>query len=257
MKPTRRIAPALLTAAILAAPAATAEPTADRGAHGTIVAGVGVLPEYEGADATSAFPLVFGRVQWGRRYVALDGIVMRANLLDSDRFEFGPVASYTFGRDAGIESLPVAALGEIDDAVEAGLFFATSWNRGDRGAYQLTVQGVHDVSDVHDGWLVRLKGSHGRQLGGRFRLELDLSVGFAGDDYMETYFSVPSSFEAEGGVKDAALLTAFSYSLNRRWSLHGFALYQRLLGDAADSPIVAVEGNANPFGGGLGVGFSF
>jgi outer membrane scaffolding protein for murein synthesis (MipA/OmpV family) len=48
-----------------------------------------------------------------------------------------------------------------------------------------------------------------------------------------------------------------AYAFNETWSLVGFVGYRRLLADAADSPIVRVEGTSDQVSAGLGVGLSF
>jgi outer membrane scaffolding protein for murein synthesis (MipA/OmpV family) len=47
------------------------------------------------------------------------------------------------------------------------------------------------------------------------------------------------------------------YELTDRWSLFGIAEYSRLVGDFADSPIVAVEGDKNQLTLGVGFGWKF
>jgi outer membrane protein len=48
-----------------------------------------------------------------------------------------------------------------------------------------------------------------------------------------------------------------TYSPWEHWSLMGAVAYKRLLGDAADSPVVDDEGNANQFVGGMLVIYRF
>jgi outer membrane protein len=48
-----------------------------------------------------------------------------------------------------------------------------------------------------------------------------------------------------------------TYALNNRWGLFGFARYERLLGDAAKSPIVRELGSRNQLSGGIGLNYTF
>ena len=47
------------------------------------------------------------------------------------------------------------------------------------------------------------------------------------------------------------------YALSDNWAITGQVGYARLLGDAADSPIVDDEGSANAFSAGIFVGYRF
>ena len=47
------------------------------------------------------------------------------------------------------------------------------------------------------------------------------------------------------------------YQLDRHWGLYGYAKYERLIADAADSPIVRTIGSRNQFSGGVALTFTF
>ncbi len=47
------------------------------------------------------------------------------------------------------------------------------------------------------------------------------------------------------------------FHLNENWHLGGSAMYQRLLGDAEDSPVVDDRGSANQIFGGLAILYSW
>ena len=50
---------------------------------------------------------------------------------------------------------------------------------------------------------------------------------------------------------------SYVYSLSREWNLVFAVTYTRLLGDAADSPVVDDEGSENQFMGGILVTYTF
>mgnify|MGYP001809552189 FL=1 len=240
----------------------------NEGAHGYLAVGAGALPEYEGADSQQVIPFLAGRAQWGQRYIAIEGVSARANVLASSAWEAGPLASITFGRDADIESAAVARLPTLDDSIELGAFVAYSWSdvARDGDTLRLETRAIGDVSDVYGGWQSSISAGYATPIGERVRLSLDFSTTLVSDDYAEAYFSVAApgaaasglpTYRAEGGLKDVGVGVGGSYAFNGRWSLNGFAGYRRLLGDAADSPIVDGEGSPDQFSAGLGVGFSF
>lgn len=228
--------------------------------------GIAALPDYEGADDHRILPLVDGKVFWGERYIAVEGTALRANVLNSATFEFGPVASFTFGRDDETENLAVAQLGVIDDAYEVGLFGAVKFEIGGNDTVRFGVQGVQDVSDVHDGFAITANGTYTAPVGKRLVLMFDLGASHANDDYAQTYFTVTPSgslasglaaFDAQGGLKDVGAQLTATYRIGDNWGIAANAGYRRLLGDFADSPVVANGGNADQLSGGGGVFFTF
>lgn len=235
---------------------------------GSIIAGVAVLPEYEGADDLQVMPLTGGEITWGERYLALEGTTLRANVLNSATVEIGPAANLTFGRDDGIKSNPVRALGVIEDAYEIGGFAAIKTRSllTDDDELKLRIQAMRDLSDVHNGWVGDATLTYSLPIGQRFALVSAVSVGFADDKYAARYFGIelPGSvasglpaFTAEGGVKDVGISLTASYALDQKWSIVGYGGYRRLVGDFADSPVVYAAGNADQFSAGLGLAFRF
>lgn len=228
--------------------------------------GIAALPDYEGAEDHRILPLVDGKLFWGERYVAVEGASIRANIINSDTFEFGPLASFTFGRDEDIENLAVAKLGDIDDAYEAGLFGAVNFDLGSNDALRLGVQGVHDVSDVHGGFVISANATYTAPVGKRLTLMFDLGASYASDDYAETYFTVTpagnltsglATFNANGGLKDVGAQLTATYRIGDNWGIAANAGYRRLLGDFADSSVVADGGSTDQLCGGIGVFFTF
>jgi len=254
--------------AVLASPgkALAQSEDGDNKVRGSIVAGVAAVPDYEGAEDLQLIPLINGRIAFGDRYVALEGVTLRANIIASPNIEFGPVANLTFGRDDDIDSAAVAALAPIDDAYEIGAFVAFSRPAGAKGRLRFAVQAVQDVSDVHNGWVATASLGYQVALSSRFDLGLEASASYASDEYAATYFSVTPAgalasglpvFNADGGFKDVGATLTARYGLSDRWSLVAFGGYRRLLGDFADSPIVEREGDANQLSGGVGVSLAF
>lgn len=259
---------ALLTAAAILAATAMIGVSPANAADGYVAVGIAATPEYEGADEQQLIPFVAGQINFGRRYVAFDGLTLRANLSPIDGFEFGPVAGYRFGRDADVDNASVALLPQIDDAFEAGAFAALTSkgiiNADDEARFEL--RGLHDVSGAHESWVLTPAVSYAASMGPKIRWKTEISADFVGDDYAATYFTIAPSdalasglgaFDAEGGFKDIGLSFQWNYDLGRNWGLTGYSSYKRLIGDAADSPIVRDAGDENQFTVGFGVSRSF
>ncbi|MEM6415151.1 MAG: MipA/OmpV family protein [Pseudomonadota bacterium] len=234
-----------------------------------IAVGAVSVPEFEGSDSQQTVPLLFGQVSFsGNRYLSIQGTGLRVNVLNSSKWSAGPSANFQFGRDDGVESARIAALQEVDIAIELGGFVSRSWVGVGHPTGVLTagLNFVHDVAGAHDGWQAQASMGYGRNFGNRFRLTGNAGATFVNDDYAETYFTVSDTdsarsgldtFQAEGGLKDVGVSLVGTYKLADRWSAVGFTSYRRLVGDAADTPIVDREGDANQLIVAIGVGYSF
>ena len=270
----RTAVPLLLAATFCATPnalAAQQDSTAHQppaGVWGALFLGVGSFPAYPGASARQVIPYLGGRVQSGRRYLAIEGITARANILGSKHLELGPAISITFGRSESEVTIPTGTLQPIGLSIEAGGFIATAWEGVGRAGDDLRVgvQVVRGVNNVQSGWLGTARVAYGLPVGQRLRLILSVSAAFADDEYTGTYFSIEGpavqasglpAFDASGGALDAGGSLSAVFAATPRWLLAGFAGYRRLVGDAARSPITTQVGSPNQVSFGAGIGYAF
>jgi outer membrane scaffolding protein for murein synthesis (MipA/OmpV family) len=232
--------------------------------------GVGAFatPDYEGSDDYRALPFAAARLAYDGYYLQTRGLGVRANIVPSPGVDFGPVLSYKGARDDDVESTAVSRMAEVDTAVEAGLFLRIPVREVlmPRDELSFDFQADTDIADGHDGSVATIGVGYDFAASERLRLGLSASASYADDDYMSAYFAVSAVDSAASGLaqtgagaglKDIGLSANARYSLSGPWGLTGFAGYTRLLSDAADSPVVDVEGNANQFRAGLGVSYSF
>jgi outer membrane scaffolding protein for murein synthesis (MipA/OmpV family) len=86
---------------------------------------------------------------------------------------------------------------------------------------------------------------------------------WADQDFMDAFFSVDvmqakysglNQYDADSSVKDVYIGLSADVPLSQLWSLRLTGQYSRLIGDAADSPIVETE---NQLFGGLGLTYQF
>ena len=229
-------------------------------------AGALVRPDYEGSNdyKVSALPLV--DVNY-RDTVFLHTTTLGANVFTlrgpgpNDKLQFGPLLRYQFGRDADANDV-LHGLGDIDAGFELGAFVnyrAGPWSAG--------LTAFRDISDAYDGGMtVQLKGGYMYPIGPRLRLRTEISSTWADDNYTESFFGITAlqarrsglrQYQAEGGFKDVGLSFGLDYSLTDHWGLSGLLGFKRLLGDAADSPLVEDEGSADQFSAGLLLSYKF
>ena len=88
----------------------------------------------------------------------------------------------------------------------------------------------------------------------------------ADERYQRAYFGVTPAaslasglpvFTPRGGIYGVAATSGLSVQLDSRWGLFGYARYERLIGDAAKSPIVRRFGSRNQLSAGLGLSYTF
>ena len=235
---------------------------------GVVVLGAVSVPEFEGSSDQTFSPFIGARIQFDRRYLALEGTEFRANLSKRSGFEVGPVLNVVPGRDSSVTNAAVSRLEEVDNAIELGLFVTKSWQGlgNHNGQASLALQSARDVSTGHGGRQATLSAEYSGALNPRWQLGMSLSATLANKDYADTYFSVSSAdalasglpaYTAKGGLKDLGLGVNTNYAMSRNWIVTGFVNYNRLMGDFADSPIVDLEGNSNQIIAGLGLGYAF
>ncbi|SME97161.1 Outer membrane scaffolding protein for murein synthesis, MipA/OmpV family [Tistlia consotensis] len=257
--PLRLSARALLLSAALVCtlPAGAAAQQEDRpaGFGGFLTLGVAAAPDYEGSKDYKPAPLLGARFSYDGYYLEFRGTKLRANVSPVEGLEFGPVLRYHAGR-SDVENDRVDALRDIDDAVEAGAFARLSTRQvllqGDTLAFE--VQALTDVSGTSDGTTLSFGPAYSFPVTRRLRLGAALSATYADRDYTRTYFGIDadnaarsrlSRYDPGGGLKDVGLTLRATYRITDHWGVTGIAGYTRLLGDAADSPIVEQQGSAD------------
>jgi outer membrane scaffolding protein for murein synthesis (MipA/OmpV family) len=178
---------------------------------------------------------------------------VRFKAIDRAGFTAGPLVGYNLGRDEDDGDL-LEGLGDVDGGVVAGGFIG----------YQLGPIGLdasfHNTFGDDGGFLIRLSAAIERPIHERLMLTGRVGATYADDDYMENYFGVAfatplvPAFEADSGFKDVFVEVGLKADLDANWSVRGNLRYSRLIGDAADSPIVESE---DQFTGLVGLTYKF
>jgi outer membrane protein len=240
------------------------------GSH--FLAGGGLVygPAYEGADAyqLSTYPDL--RMSYGDRFFASvpEGIGYR--VLHDEDWSLGPIVKYDFGRKedgegpfviAGDTTDDLLGLGDVEGAVEIGGF--AEYRLGPFTAKASVRQAISG----HEGLVGDFGIDYGTEYFG-FGPPLIFSIGpklrLADTTYHDAYFSITdgqslasglSPYEAAGGIVSVGARTSVIMPVTERVAVLLFASFDRLTGDAANSPIVTERGTPN--GGRLGLFLSY
>lgn len=242
-------------ALILATPA-----LAEEGPRNSLALGLAAVPQYDGSADYTLRPAINGRLSFGSVTLDLRGTGLRADLVTGP-VAAGPVLNYRFGRSSDVDNRQVAALPETGGAVELGAFLSLP------AAPQLALSAevLADVSGTHDGLLATLSADWRQPVTDRTALFAQASVSAMDGGFARTYYGITpagaatsglAAYAPGGGLRDAGLTVGVSQDLGPRTTLTAALGYRRLLGDAADSPLVQV-GDRNQMTARLALGWSF
>ena len=219
-----------------------------------------LVPSYPGSDRVNLRPLVDVSRARGDDPFAFEAVDESAGftVLQRRGFAFGPTIGFQGNRTARDVGAPVTKVGFT---VEAGGFVQYQLAAPVRLRAELR-QGIGG----HKG----LIGSIGADYVARDRDRWLFSVGprltFANRSYQRAYFSVSSvdaaatglpRFTADAGVQAVGAAAGLSRQITPRWGLFGYAKYDRLVADAARSPIVRAFGSRNQLSGGVALSYTF
>jgi outer membrane protein len=255
---------AALLALFALAPGAMADPAVTSSSDWTVTLGVEgrVLPTYEGSKSSMLRPFPMFDVHRVGTPASFrsprDGFSF--GIFDYGRFRAGPTTKVRFGRDEGSDN-DLRGLGNIPWAFEAGAFaeyWVTEWLRT-RVELRQGFGGHHGlVSDITADVVVPVTPQ--LTLSGGPRMTLATAAATS------PYFSITPGqalasglpvYDGGGGLRSIGAGAQARYQWSPRWAMHMFAEYERLSGDAANSPLVTQRGTRDQIQVGMGVTYSF
>ncbi len=219
----------------------------------TLRGGVASAPEYFGSEDytlgpdlafrlnyLSLGPLNFGSADGARR----QGLGIRGSF------------RYVDERSAD-DNGELAGLDDIDATFELGL--GLGYTSDSFAAFADLRYGIGG----HESFVSELGADLRLHPSDRLTLTAGPRVLLGSEDYASTYFGVTAAearasdgrfpaYDADGGVVSAGIELGARYEVNDRWGVEGAVTYDRLVGDAADSPIVE-QGDRDQYGLRIGV----
>ncbi|TAN51282.1 MAG: MipA/OmpV family protein [Rhodospirillales bacterium] len=215
-----------------------------------VAVGLGAIsyPEYEGADSQAYLPVPYIDVKWKDQVFlnTFDGLGW--NAWQGRNFRVGPILTYTLPGDKP------AGANDVAFGVQAGAFAEFAFDY-----YKFDVKLLQSVLGDSEGQRAELGAGVGSKINGNFTWLARLSTTWVSANEMKTYFGLSpreasdmtpkqTSYSPGAGFKDATLSLRGSYDITPHWLILGEGKYARLLGEAADSPLVTKFGNENQFG---------
>ncbi|TCL71790.1 outer membrane scaffolding protein for murein synthesis (MipA/OmpV family) [Rhizobium sp. BK251] len=163
--------------------------------------------------------------------------------------ELGPVWGIRSGRSS-FDDWRLEGLNRIDWSLDAGIF-VQYWPIEDRlrlraEARQALWNGGGLVADLAADWFQPITDGLVVSVGPRLTLGnstfMSQNFGVSANEATKSRFP---EFDAGGGVKSVGVTVAATYTINPQWSVQVYNRYDRLVSDAADSPITSQIGSKN------------
>lgn len=201
-------------------------------------------PAYEGSDDYQLRGFPFIDITWRDTFFLNAHKGLGAYVWNRNECKLGLAIGYIFGRDED-DSSDLQGLGDIDSGATANVLF--EWAIGD---VALEARYEQQITGQDTGFQVHLGLGYDLRIAEKTTLQSSIKTTYASPDYMEAYFSVSPSQSTRSGilVDDAASgFKSFGfqimaiYRLDQHWGIHAGAGYDRLIGEAADSPVVKDE----------------
>lgn len=254
----------ILATLALSAPTTAAAAEQTRSSDWTITLGVEgrVMPRFEGAGDSMLRPVPVFRVRRAgteaRFRSPRDGAGIA--ILEAGRFTLGPTLKVRLPRKESSDSA-LRGLGDIDWAVEAGAFveyWPADWLRT-RAELRQGFGGHRGlVSDLSADAVARVTPQ--LTLSGGPRMTVTSAAATS------PYFTITSAqsaasglpvYDAGGGIRSYGVGAQAAYAWSPQWASQFFVEYERLAGDAANSPLVTQRGSRDQIQVGIGTTYSF
>jgi len=232
--------------------------------------GAGVAPDYEGSDDYRFLPFPSFELRHEGFGIRTNRLGVEADLIPFQGFEMGPVVRYNMGRnnvrDDVVDLLPeVDGTAELGGYVGAGLPLNLIGGETDAILFG-RLSGLQGLGGGHDGAV--FEGSLGviAPLTSELTVITSFNTSYMSGDYADAFFSVSaagatasglSAYDAGAGFKDVGASLIVRYAWTENWSTTLIGSYTRLVGQAADGPIVASRGSADQMFAGVSVGYQF
>jgi outer membrane protein len=230
----------------------------------TVMVGVGgeYKPDFEGANRSMLSPVPIFSIRRAGSTEQFRGPRDSASiaLIDFGDLRAGPAGKFVSSRKASSYS-ELNGLGDVKTAVELGGFveyYPVDWFRT-RGELRQGFGGHNGVvADLSADVIVPVVQRFTVSFGPRFTWESTKATApYFGIDAVQAMATGLPAFDAKGGAHSVGAGAQVSYRINPQWEVHAYVEYERLLGDAAKSPLVIDRGSPNQTTFGIGASYAF
>jgi outer membrane scaffolding protein for murein synthesis (MipA/OmpV family) len=240
--------------------------------------GVFSVPDWYGSGDQEARAAPLVRYAFDEtRYIQLVGPELRANLMPRTDIRFGPLLRFRQRRDDDVNDNIVSHMRPVASATEIGVFADYHMPlEPNRPLHKVVFSAdlVGNTTGVYSGPTGNIRATYfypfeqgimGHPLVGTLGFGLFL----ASDHFNDRYFGIHGSdvllfpkragqpYKADGGLTSIKIPFSLSSQVDPKWLVTVAGRYERLLGDAADSPVVKDRGDENQWIIGIAASYLF
>jgi outer membrane protein len=230
----------------------------------TVMVGAGgaYTPDFEGSKRSMLSPVPIFSIRRAGSTEQFRGPRDNASiaLFDFGNLRAGPVAKFKSARNANSYS-ELNGLGDVKATFEIGGFveyYPVDWLRARTEVRQGIGGHTGIVADFSADAIIPLNERFTISAGPRFTVESAQATSpYFGINSIQAMATGLPMFNARGGMHSVAAGAQVSYKIDPRWEVHSYIEYEKLLGDAAASPLVTLRGSPNQTTFGIGASYSF
>jgi MipA family protein len=225
-----------------------------------VALGVQLVPSFPGSDKFSLRPLIDVARRRGEAEYEFEAPdeSFGFSILRSGGFSVGPAIAIEGSRTAKEVG---ADLPKVGLTVEVGGFARYTFSKNVRVFGE-----VRKGLGGHEGLISTVGADYVSRKGNEWLLSLGPRITFADKRYHRAYLSVLpkdasnsglAAYSAGGGISAVGAAAGYIKQLTPRWGIYSYAKYDRLVGDAAASPIVRRFGSKDQISGGVALTYTF
>ena len=199
------------------------------------------LPTYAGPDKRRETALPVLHYQWAYGWFAGVSNGIGINFSSNAQFRYGLRVTADFGRKES-RADALRDIGDIDAKAEGGAFFNLALSE----EWQATSSLRYGAGTGGSGLVANVGLTFDTALTPQWRLGASVGLSAVNADYMQTVFGINASQAARtgyaaytpgSGLRDARASVSLTYGIDPRSAFTAVTEVNRLLGDAADSPL--------------------
>ena len=224
-----------------------------------VILGPQLSPSWPGADKFGVGPYVdVSRTRNSQFEFEAPDESFGSPLIHSGNFAFGPAFGFIGKRKASDIG---ADLPKVGLAIEAGAFGQVNLTPDLR----VRLEGRKGLSG-HKGWTGEISADYVARQGDDWLFSIGPRVTLGDAKYTRAYFGVTPgaaltsglpAYDPGGGVQSVGLTAGYHRMLGKRWGIAVYGRYDRLVGDAADSPVTRQLGSRSQPSAGIALSYTF
>ena len=215
-----------------------------------IFGGIGTIisPEFPGSKSYDITPIPFGEVRYKGRfflnpYYGLGARFAKFDFDEEHTLSVSTSVRYSFSNRQESDDPRFAGLGDVDGSVELMLFADYQFGR-----FNISLEGAQGLnSSGHGGFSTTLSFEYGQRIFTNYQVQGGPFISFGDEKYVNAFYGVTEAqaaasvyepYDVGAGFHKAGFKVNVITFIGPRIGVYVLGLYNRLLSDAADSPLI-------------------